>query len=629
MVDARAGEEAEEPPVWVTFRDVELAADLDGDGVDEAIVLRDRHLVVRAGGKGEEALPGAPGEAADGAPGAVLFETPPEWQVSDAFAADFDGDGAVELAFLLWKRGNYGSSRPFWVGGGAGSPGETDGVGEDAGLPDGSRAGETDGVGESAGDDAARAQQQRVRSLLRVRAATSAGAGDEGLTQHLFVYRWRSDGRLHPVWMSSRLGLEITRIELVGVGAGAGDCAPRGPRPCLRITSADGRVTQWAWLSWGFALVEEGVSRGVVAGAASASGAACSQAQTPAAGLTLLAVGDNIAHANVYEGAYDRASRAFDFAPLYEHVRGRVASHDVAAVCQETILVANPALRSSYPRFATPQSMGDALAGAGFNVVLGATNHAADQGPRAIEQTCAFWAREHPEVTLLGLHATPETAGAGAGAGRPAFVERGGLRLALFDATYGLNGPALGPADAWRVDILDEAGTAALLAGLAQARDEADLSVCFLHVGQEYQAEPTDGQRELVERAIDAGADVVICSHAHVLGPYGRVRTAAGAEGVVFFGLGNFVSGQCSEARTALGGAASLRIERPPGASRARVASFELLPLVCHADGLGTVAAYFLDDYTDELAAEHLASKLSSRPLTVAALRALVPQRLP
>lgn len=428
------------------------------------------------------------------------------------------------------------------------------------------------------------------------------GAGDDEPSQHLFVYRWR-DGALQPVWMSSALGVEVVAAELAD--------APDTSTPLLLLTSPDGGCSAWEWGTWGFVLVE---------GVSAASEDGCSR-------LTLLAVGDNIAHANIYEGAYDAATRTFDFSPLYEHVRDLVGSCDVAAVCQETPLVADPALRSSYPRFATPSSMGDALADAGFDAVLAATNHVNDAGATGLEDTLAFWEESHPEVALLGLHAVPEDEG------KPAFVEANGVRLALFDYTYGLNGLVLSEDDPYRVDVLDDEGTARLLSDVAGMQGEVDATVCFLHIGEEYRAAPTEEQRALARQLVEAGADAVVCSHTHVLGPYGTQRGSSGRRtGAVFFGLGNFMSGQCLEAATVVGGAAVLEFEKrtgTDGAAQAALASYRLVPLVCHTDAAGRgVAVYPLDDYTDELAAEHLLSAQGEEALTVARLRAQVKEGL-
>ncbi len=540
-------------PGWVTWNEKAMACDLDGTGTAETLDLGARRLTIT-----------------DEAAG-VTYESPEDWQVSDVLVADLNLDGKPEVISLVWKRGSYGSVRPFWVT-------------ED----------------------------------------------DDTLSQHLFIHQW-VDGGLKPLWMSSKMPVEAVAVELTALTAGSGTDDLQGAgssidRPALRILDTKNRQTTWAWLSWGLKLVD---------GPTPASGMHADRdgADDEPVTLTLLVAGDNIAHANVYESAYDRESRAFDFSPIYEHVRDFVGGHDVAAVVQETPLVANPARRRSYPLFATPQSMGDALTEAGFDVILAATNHACDAGLTGLRDTCAFWAERHPEVTLLGLRRTSS--------GVPASIdciEKDGIRLALFDYTYGLNGQVLPAGSGFQVDVLDEAGTTRLLADVKAAAGQSDAVICFLHIGEEYQTAPTDEQRCLVERLVDAGADAVICSHTHVLGPHEALRTAAGNEGVVFWGLGNFMTGQWDRAETVLGGMARLTIEKQTstasatcagGAARtddskkARIASFEMTPVVCHTDIDGSVAVYLLDDYTEELAERHVINRECPGTLTLVRLREL------
>ena len=153
---------------------------------------------------------------------------------------------------------------------------------------------------------------------------------------------------------------------------------------------------------------------------------------------------------------------------------------------------------------------------------------------------------------------------------------------------------------------------------IRRAEQEADVTVCFLHIGTEYAPEPDDVQIETVRRAVDAGADAVICAHPHVVQRSERIRTPEGNAGVVFYSLGNFMSNQTDPA-TFLGGAAELRIVKTGTAKAgeaqaapsetgtgqaARIESFRMIPTVCHFR-TGETQVYFLEDYTDELAAEH------------------------
>lgn len=47
--------------------------------------------------------------------GSSLWESSPSLHVQDYLAMDIDRDGRTELLLLVWRRGNYGPSKPFWV----------------------------------------------------------------------------------------------------------------------------------------------------------------------------------------------------------------------------------------------------------------------------------------------------------------------------------------------------------------------------------------------------------------------------------------------------------------------------------------------------------------------------------
>ena len=395
---------------------------------------------------------------------------------------------------------------------------------------------------------------------------------DDAWSQHVFIYGMRA-GEIAPIWMSSALGSYFAREWME-------------PDGTLVLEAPDGSLTSWRWGSWGFKLAGE----------------------ARAERISLLFAGDVIAHQGMYEAAYNRAARAFDFSGVFAQVRDYISSFDNAVVCQETVLVRDAAKRSGYPEFATPATIADALVDTGFDVVASATNHVNDRGSGAIRETLGYWAEEHPHVGVAGLH---EDA---AGTAAPVIVESGDFRLAYFNLTYGLNGHALPEDEEYLVDTLEDKD--ALLQGIAAEQGEVDLTVVILHVGEEYSSVPTQEQRQMVEEVIDAGADVVVCSHAHVVAPYGVLTTEAGATGLVYWGLGNFVASQ-GDIACQVGGIATIELEKVPDSesmAEARIASFGLEPCVCHVGKDGAAQVYLLEDYADELAAQHVLSS-EGRPL--------------
>ncbi|MCI2417805.1 CapA family protein [Saccharopolyspora sp. K220] len=84
----------------------------------------------------------------------------------------------------------------------------------------------------------------------------------------------------------------------------------------------------------------------------------------------------------------------------------------------------------------------------------------------------------------------------------------------------------------------DAADVDALRADLAAERDNVDVLIAFFHFGVSSQREVVDYQRTLAQAAIDAGADVVFGSHAHVVQPIEVYRGKP-----IFYGLSQVIFG--------------------------------------------------------------------------------------
>jgi poly-gamma-glutamate synthesis protein (capsule biosynthesis protein) len=181
---------------------------------------------------------------------------------------------------------------------------------------------------------------------------------------------------------------------------------------------------------------------------------------------------------------------------------------------------------------APPQAI-EALAQAGVDVLSLANNHAFDYGLDALADML-------PGLRTAGI----ATVGAGVdaeAAHAPVIVERNGLKVAFlayvdvpvegrtgFDTRSWEAGPDQ-PGLAWA-----EAQTMAF--DVAGAALRADVVVVLMHFGLENRREVTTSQQQLARAAIDAGADLVVGAHPHVLQ---RVEEYNG--GLIAYSLGNFV----------------------------------------------------------------------------------------
>jgi hypothetical protein len=164
-----------------------------------------------------------------------------------------------------------------------------------------------------------------------------------------------------------------------------------------------------------------------------------------------------------------------------------------------------------------------ALRDAGFDVLGLANNHALDFGPEGQVETVA-WLREAGMATV---GAGPDSEAAA----RPLIREVDGVRLALLAFNAVLD-PEDGPEHAgW--------DRTRATAAIAVVRPRADAVVVSVHWGYEYDLRPDPAQRDAAQALLDAGADLVIGHHPHVV-----QDTQVSGSQFVAYSLGNFVFDQ-------------------------------------------------------------------------------------
>ncbi len=241
----------------------------------------------------------------------------------------------------------------------------------------------------------------------------------------------------------------------------------------------------------------------------------------------LAAVGDLMLDRSL--GWYvQRGDLAYPFAPVADLLRAA----DLTIGNLECALgdIGTPAAKSY--TFRAPPEAAQALALAGFDIVNLANNHAMDFGPDALQQGLSL-------LTAAGI----ATIGAGNNAlqAHQAYIETvNGLSLAFlgyvhvpveaisgFDTASWTAG-SLTPGLAW-------AAPGRIKADVTAVSPKVDLVIVSLHSGYEYVEAPSPPQMAAARAAIDAGADVVLGHHAHILQGiefYG--------DGVIVYGLGNF-----------------------------------------------------------------------------------------
>ncbi|WP_052339192.1 CapA family protein [Gorillibacterium massiliense] len=247
--------------------------------------------------------------------------------------------------------------------------------------------------------------------------------------------------------------------------------------------------------------------------------------------VSLAAIGDVLLHGSVWKDA--KTKGGFDFKPMLRQVKPILAAVDITFANQESMMGGEGLGLSDYPCFNSPFEIGDALQDAGVDIVSMANNHTMDRREAAIRSAIGQYRKIGMEY--VGTGDSPEDNQ------RLRIIERGGIKVAFLAYTYGTNGIPV-PADKpYLVNLLDPDR---LAKDIAAAKESADFVAVSMHFGIEYQTEENQEQQKWAQIAADAGADLVIGTHPHVLQPMDWVVSSTGKRMLAIYSLGNFLAAQ-------------------------------------------------------------------------------------
>ncbi|WP_018223157.1 CapA family protein [Salinispora pacifica] len=239
---------------------------------------------------------------------------------------------------------------------------------------------------------------------------------------------------------------------------------------------------------------------------------------------------------------------------MFQHVRDQLTEADITFGQLETPYSDQGSRSSCGARGAVPNDPANyaAIPHAGFNVISMASNHAGDWGAEALLD-CIERCR-CDGITVVGAGANIDQAR------RPGVIERDGTRVGfLAYCSVAPEGYYAGPGqhgvapmrartfyEPFQFDqpgappsvrsLPDDSDLAALVADIGELRDQVDVLIVSLHWGLLFQrSRLAEYQPVVAHAAIDAGADVVIGHHPHILKPVEVYRGK-----VIFYSLGDF-----------------------------------------------------------------------------------------
>lgn len=211
----------------------------------------------------------------------------------------------------------------------------------------------------------------------------------------------------------------------------------------------------------------------------------------------------------------------------YTNVKDYLSKPDITIANLETpITTRGTEQKKEYVYRSSPLAL-PPLKAAGIDLVNLANNHVMDYGPEGLQDTMN--ALDQEGIKRVGAGNDLDEAY------RPVIMEKDGVKIAFFGFSRVV------PEASWkagpgRIGVAETYNYKPPVEAIQKAKESADLVVVVAHWGAERSDHPDKNQTDLAHRYIDAGADLVVGGHPHVLQGFEQYKGKW-----IAYSLGNFI----------------------------------------------------------------------------------------
>lgn len=243
--------------------------------------------------------------------------------------------------------------------------------------------------------------------------------------------------------------------------------------------------------------------------------------------VKIFAMGDMIFHQAIVKNY--KTGDSYDFTPIFTYISQDINEADLALANFEGSVNSNRKL-AGFPLFNYPKESIYSLKNVGFDALSTANNHALDTGLDGVGETIS-----HIRESGMRSFGTLTEDG-----DKGIVIEKNGIKIGLISFTDNLNGmDGLMRGKEYSVNTFAQD----VKSDIGNLKDKCDIVIVYPHWGNEYTYKPSDRQVTLRNLLQEAGADIILGSHPHVLQRY-EVEDKDNKKYFTIYSMGNALSNQ-------------------------------------------------------------------------------------
>lgn len=265
---------------------------------------------------------------------------------------------------------------------------------------------------------------------------------------------------------------------------------------------------------------------------------------------TIGAQGDLLMHSPVFNSA-KQSDGTYNFENIFRYSRDMINSVDYAVANLETTFGGPDHPHVNNQNFCCPDELAANAAEFGYDMFLTANNHSGDSMGDGLIRTLEV--TREAGLATLGSQMPGEN--------RYSIVEVNGIKIGMVAYTWAFSGDGskfslnglLAIKDEGQMNYFTKQNPDKLYSEVepimeAMKAEGAEVTMMFIHWGEEYDTNNNAAQEKMAQRLCDIGFDVIVGGHAHVVQPMALLESTVDPshKTVCIYSLGNAVSNQRS-----------------------------------------------------------------------------------
>ena len=285
----------------------------------------------------------------------------------------------------------------------------------------------------------------------------------------------------------------------------------------------------------------------------------------------------------------ERGKDKYDYKHLFTNITKKIKSADLSITSMETVFYMKDDIDDmNFPLkiYNTPKELGDALAYAGFRLILHASPFSYALKEKGIINTLNFYEANYPFIKILGISRNEQE-------NNYYIFKEGKIKVGIINFSA-FKSDKIPDENKYMINFLTKENLGKIM---EKIKNITDFNIVCINWGKKNGKFPDKKQIDIAKKLADFGINLIIGNHPYNVQPVSYVQTEKGNKALVFWSLGLFLGDVDKNKNYTLGAMADIKLKKING--KTFVWKYRMLPVVNHITEDKKYSIYKLEDYNN------------------------------